>query len=625
VPIDFARVAGLYADPLTRQTDPMIRLFDRLARVLRELQRQIDAADRASRALPLVRFRDGALSVRVLPLPPGMPPLPGPPPTAMPGAERGCGAAFVAGIAWVGTAVQQELLIPGLVGAVLDLVTEIERRTDAVVRLESSMFSIAPGARHVLEIPALAALGAKVAADAGLLRPKPSAVADESGAATPVPPLLELADMIASMTTGVVLVLPVMTTVVAGRVKIISLAARLAVVDHLVEIEGSLLRIHSVVAETMLDVAGYAAVAERWLNPIELMVRIDLLSVVAWLDGITGYLIGGLNAFFAGINDAFGIWVVIAQVFIIIIESVTLIDLMAPVAPLVAALGGMPPSLTIGDIISEGGLQAATAVASTAGVTFRELGRASATMQLIDDARIWFGLAGMMDALAGHSVGMIGAPPVPAMAPVPDIVGKVLTPALETALADWGKAMVVDARNVVGSSLKRGIGLVGGTAAAVDAVVKDSRRGFAGFSVRDAAGRADQFVGSAMGDDIRKERAAAEMRAASKVADPLVEQFLTKGMKAAGDLVPQYVAAMHRFVKRRAGVRHPPTSPHVLARNGRLVRVRSDRVTIRARGRGVDAALAGEVAVAVREQVGVLYVDGRKRVAAAAASPPGGR
>jgi hypothetical protein len=56
----------------------------------------------------------------------------------------------------------------------------------------------------------------------------------------------------------------------------------------------------------------------------------------------------------------------------------------------------------------------------------------------------------------------------------------------------------------------------------------------------------------------------------------------------------------------------PPTSPHILARHGRLGGVRVPRLTVRANGRVADRQLAALVAVRVHDAVGEAYVGGRR-------------
>lgn len=61
----------------------------------------------------------------------------------------------------------------------------------------------------------------------------------------------------------------------------------------------------------------------------------------------------------------------------------------------------------------------------------------------------------------------------------------------------------------------------------------------------------------------------------------------------------------------------PPTSPHQLARRARLGTVEVPRLTIRARGRALDADLRTQVAERVRRAVAEIYQTGRAQVATA--------
>src|SRR5207245_1064354 len=86
------------------------------------------------------------------------------------------------------------------------------------------------------------------------------------------------------------------------------------------------------------------------------------------------------------------------------------------------------------------------------------------------------------------------------------------------------------------------------------------------------------------------------------------------GFRLVGKAIPAYVGEMRRFWERQRPPAERPTSPHILARHGRLGAVRVPRMTVRAPGRTPDAGLARDVAARFHDAVGNAYVDGRRQL-----------
>jgi len=84
------------------------------------------------------------------------------------------------------------------------------------------------------------------------------------------------------------------------------------------------------------------------------------------------------------------------------------------------------------------------------------------------------------------------------------------------------------------------------------------------------------------------------------------------GFALVGGVVPAYVAEMRRFWATKRPPVPPPTSPHILARHGRLGGVRVPRITVRASGCAADRQLAALVAARFHDAVGEAYVGGRR-------------
>lgn len=357
VPIDLAAVAARFAPSLTSQTERLPALFARLALVLARLRRQVDAAEVVTRAFPLVRMRDEALTVRVLP---AVAPGTNAPPALAADAARG-GRAFVAGIAWVGTAVRQELLIPGLGRVAAAAVEQVEASTAEVLALDPSVFD--PRRASASQLPAFGALGLRVAVDAGLVRRSPPAPRRPGATApgTDPPDLLEVPDLVAGITSAAVLALPAATVVLAGTVRTLSLSARVRVLDELTGVERTLLGVHTDVAEALLGAGGAAAVVEGWAPIIELLVLVDVHDLTAWLPLAAAHVIDAVNHVIAGVNGSVRSVVELVDTVLVIVQAITSIDVLAPLAPNFGALGVPAPSLTIGELIDAGSEAAARA------------------------------------------------------------------------------------------------------------------------------------------------------------------------------------------------------------------------------------------------------------------------
>ncbi|MGE3621650.1 MAG: hypothetical protein AB7L84_14425, partial [Acidimicrobiia bacterium] len=618
MPIDFAAVATLFSGQLAAQAAPMRRTFTDLARTLRALQRQIDQAERASRVLPLVNFRDGALAVRV-----ARATAPGAqaPPGVVDDAGRGA-TAFVQGIGWVATAVHQELLLPNLGAVAAEVAGRIETATDRVLALQPSLFDIGRRDHTMFELPALGALGLQVASEAGVLKPGSVSTAPPSPGgppatgtpgALPLPNLDEVADLLAGVTSALVLGLPAMTTFVAGRVTILSLAARIAVVDRLTEAEVALLGLRNRVSEAVMEAAGPAAIAERWFGHIDAVVRVDLVVITTWLPIAAGEYLQGVRVVVDSINDSTRTVVDVLDVVIGIIESITSINLLAPVNPVLATAGLPPVSLTIGDLIDAATTAIARQRALDAATALEALAVASWPFSQRDH-RIWHGLAQMFAILAAHDIHTISQAPIPAtITAFPDLVSRLFPPAFDAAVAGWARGTADGVRIAVAGAISETAGLAGSLDTAVRSVADEARRGLGGLEPATAMVAAARFADAALGDEERRQRREAAARAEGADADPFLHLFATAGFQVVGGLVPAYVDGLQRFLRRRA-LRPTPTSPHILARHGRLVGVRTARITLRAEGQATGAATATATATRLREAVGDLYLTGRRRL-----------
>ena len=105
MPIDFAAVAARFSEQLAEQTHPLPFLFDRLEDAVKKLVEQSEKAERATRAYPIFRYRDGALAVHVDPLGAELLPSASAPLGFVAGLQAG-GRRFLAELGWTRTAVR---------------------------------------------------------------------------------------------------------------------------------------------------------------------------------------------------------------------------------------------------------------------------------------------------------------------------------------------------------------------------------------------------------------------------------------------------------------------------------------------------------------------------------------
>lgn len=84
--------------------------------------------------------------------------------------------------------------------------------------------------------------------------------------------------------------------------------------------------------------------------------------------------------------------------------------------------------------------------------------------------------------------------------------------------------------------------------------------------------------------------------------------------------IPLYIGEMRRWWRERAMageesyVELTPTSPHILARRARLGRVRVPRLTLRAHNRPHDESLVRDLAQHFRDAIGQAYAEGRRQL-----------
>ena len=656
--IDFAAIAAAFQAEFANQTHGWPVLFDKLDKLVEKLDDQAGDAERATRAYPVLRYRDGAIGVR-LALGPG--PLLADPdrPARSLGAGLSAGAdQFVAGLGQAKDAVEAELALPRLIGVAAGMVAAVEASQRRFDRATPAMFG---DDRQFSDIFGLAALGWRslqgsenqdqlltAAAQAGgavgffrtLAQPAAGAGRPEAGsppaAADPLTTTIETLESTAVLTMGGILLLPVAGLTLDVLLTEGVLAVETAALNEFSRLEQVVYQFRTGVVDAWLAAFDVGTTLHLFVSAADFVIRINasLLSGMfpAWLDST----LDGVQMFGYGI----GLWGMWAEAVVTTFQTATddlmAVDLMPwivrnAISPWVADHVPMP-SLTLG------GLVALLTGDTLAGGLLRE--ELDDFFDQVDDA-LWLAdwvidvknLREKAAALA--SILHITLTPTPFRYPpdvlptgplagfpdvYQDLFGGTARADLMAAVQNTGSAL----QGGVHAWLTSGAGLATGLATAARSELDRQARFGAGLGL----GQRFEAEGALVHGLFGPLRADLSQRADTEPADPLAQAFdqavRSGGIAAAAAAVPAYVGELRRYWAVRSASQEYPTSAHLLARRGRLAAVRVPRLTMNAPGRTPGAPLAAETADAFRDAVRDAYRDGRDRMAVLAGGGPGG-
>ena len=643
MPIDFAAVADQFRGPLVEQTRGLTPVFERLAAAVKKLSGQADAAERATRAYPVLRYRDGALAVRVHPA--GEPLLQTQQPLGFSRGLQAGGREFLAGIGWTRTAVEQERALPRILGvgaSALELTIasidrfavprpemfdpRTKRLSDTIGLLVLAYNSLlGPAAREQL---LGVAGGAKRTLDVyeAYTRLSPA-----EAAAAAVPPVgaidatVALLDEQAVLFLDLVLILPVLGDVLATAVHDGSLEAKRLILVELGDVEAQVVALRAAAIDGLLAGADLGDVAARWLAAARIVVlsNVDVLTLVA--PSLLGSLLDGTRAFAEGLT-AWGKWVAtLLDTFTSINNTVMSFDLVGyalrSILPdwLVDRLPAIPV-ITIGDVIDF--------LMGIGGAWVKDkldtfFDRALRVLNAIDHLP-WVDIEDFywkVEAL-GQIFNIVLTfrpfryPPdvvPPVLGSFPDVFEALFGAGREAAFLTAIDGFGVEARTGIRGALGGASTLMGdlGTTFAREA----DRAAVLGSPARlrelavDAADMSERVFGPEA--DRAREQAAA--RRPDAVASAFEDAVTSGGFELVGAAIPAYVGEMRSFwAKQRAARVERPTSPHILARHGRLGGVRVPRMTVNAPRRRPDQELATLVADRFHTEVGAAYLSGRR-------------
>jgi hypothetical protein len=656
--IDFAAIAAAFQAGFANQTHGWPVLFDKLDKLVEKLDDKAGDAERATRAYPILRYRDGGIGVR---LALGPAPLLADPDTPARGLGAGLSAGvdqFVAGLGQAKDAVEAELALPRLFGDAAGMAATVEasqRRFDRAApamfgddRRFSDIFGLArlgwralQGSENQAQLRAAAAqAGGAVGFFRTLAGPVTGAsapgAASPSVVADPLTAMIGTLENTAVLAMDAILLLPVAGLALDVLLTEGVLAVETAALSEFSLLEQSVYQFRQVVVDAWLEAFDLGSTLHLFTAAADFVVEanIALLSGMfpAWLDST----LDGVQMFAYGIG-LWGMWAeAVGTTFQAATEDLMAVDLMPWIV-----------RNTIGDWVADhvpmpsvtlGGLVALLSGDTLAGDLLRE-----ELDDFFDDVDDVLGAADWVidvknlreKAAALASVLHFTLTPTPFRYP-PDVLPAGPLAGFPDVYQDFfggtARADLMAAVQNTGAALQDGVHAWLTSGAQLSTGLATAARGELDRQARSGAGlglgQRFETEGALVQSLFAPLRTDVSRRAENEPADPLAQAFdqavRTGGIAAAAAAVPAYVGQLRRYWAARSASRPYPTSAHLLARRGRLAAVRVPRLTMNAPGRAPGTPLAAEAADAFRDAVRDAYRDGRNRMAVLAGGEPGG-
>jgi hypothetical protein len=435
--------------------------------------------------------------------------------------------------------------------------------------------------------------------------------------------LVDTFEEIAEQLLAGVVLLPVLGETLAVFLHDGALAAKRLILTELTQLETEVRALRTAAIEGLIGGIGLGQVAADWLYAARLVVFTDLAILTVVLPSIVRSFLDGLRAFAEGVT-AWGTWLTdLAQKLKSIVDAIMGFDLVGFVLKRFLPdwiVDHLPtPKITIDDLVSYLIGQGAAWVKGALDRFF------DAALRLINVADHLPGVDlekfyWRVDALAKvfDIVLTPTPPPPPDVLPPPPLAG---FPDVFEAFFGGGRDLAFAASiDKFGSEARRGVRTALWGAASMlddlgDRFAAEADRAASMGSVarmRELAGDSASFSERVFGPEAERLRTDAESRRPDPLATAFEHAVASGGFALVGSAIPAYVGEMRRFWATRRPPAPRPTSPHILARHGRLGGVRVPRLTVRANGRVADRQLAALVAGRVHDAVGEAYVGGRR-------------
>jgi hypothetical protein len=648
--IDFAAIAAAFQAGFASQTHGWPVLFDKLDKLVEQLDDKAGDTERATRAYPVLRYRDGALSVR-LALGPA-PLLVDPDRQALSlGAGISAGVdRFAAGLGQVRDAVDAELALPRLVGDLAGMVAAVEasqlrfdQATPAMFgddRRFSDVFGLATLTLRALQgrknQDQLRAAASQAGGAVGFLRSlagpaagagAPAPAASPAAAAGPLTQMIITLESASVLAMDAIFLLPVAGLALDVLLTEGVLAVETAALSEFSQLEQSIYQFRQAVVDAWLEAFDLGSALHLFTAAADFVVRAntELLSGMfpAWLDST----LDGVQMFGYGIG-LWGMWAeAVATTFEAASDDLMAVDLMPWIVR--NTLSGwvadhVPmPALTLGALVAllTGDTLVGRPLRDELDDFFDNVDDVLRAADLVIDVKDM-----REKAAALASILHITLTPTPFRYP-PDVLPSGPLAGFPGAYQDFlggtARADLMAAVQSTGTALQGGVhaSLTSGAelSAGLAAAARDELDRQARFGAGLGLGQRSEAEGALVHGLFAPLRADVSRRAETEPADPFAQAFdqavRTGGIAAAAAAIPAYVGELRRFWAARTVSRKYPTSAHLLARRGRLAAVRVPRLTMNAPGRAPGTPLAAETADAFRGAVRDAYWDGRDRMA----------
>lgn len=651
MPIDLLPITSTWLTAFEVHRRRIIGLAGLLERWLAERHERMAELERRTRAFPIFAFEGRALSAAIDPQQHGAL-------RAYANAGSAWAAPFVAfgrGFTRIPQAVEDELILPNLLGAIEGVFDLIRGSIDRLIDPRASTFN--PDTARFSDVFGLLAMAWRglttstgqlrlLVRDLGLARdqfaapggaaavvPVPTAPGDDAAGSSGDGDML---GDIGRYLTAAIALLPALPDWISTLLSAAWLRARDWLLDTFQGFERRVFELRRQVLEFMLQTlpgllrevpALVAAVATMLQWSIQYFALVARIYFEVAVDALTRFVRGiytYVNDFIATINRVFAM-----------IDRILNFDILDLIKPFLGVTGVIIDMIgirfTVNDLIDVGtGTVNFVLYASlkTAIFAARNALRAAGPSRYIpfvgsdiNSARrkaLWaLGLVEqIVDALFRDTGGMMTETAGPTLTSMPNLYDQLFgaPPAdLGNQVREFGRALGTSVRGLFErvSGTLRNLGEVFSRTAADLARTGPAQR-MERFG-RDAAGLANQLYD----DQIRTlgERIQAQPIGA-------FERWLAgDGFRIIQAAIPLYIAEMRAWWREqaRAGeesmVEITPTSPHILARRVRLGRVRVPRLTLRANGRAHDEALVRELAQRFHDAVRTAYSDGQRELA----------
>lgn len=651
MPIDFARIAALFSARQKFLLKFVNQSFERLGKWLGKRLKTITEIERASRRFPVVVFRSGALAVFLDSSQRGALLLEEPP-TFLESLSAG-GRAFVGGLGRVVQAVQEERILPNFMEMIERIFAGILASIERFQQPGPYIFD--PRQRRASDLIGLAALTyrafitsttelQRLAGDIGTAislfssgagGSREPAAGASSGSLGGFGSLPELLDRGARYILGAILTLPSLPSFLALLIRAGWIRGRVIVINFLQGIERKVFELRRTVVDIFfVDLHGFLAVGFRLLLAAEFVVMTNLRYFVRFGILYAQELLRNIVRFATELTHYMQFWTNLVERVRRFLEALMDFNLMPYIVPalglppVVLRPAGLPPRLTLGDLLDRTGtvvMERIRASLTNFINTLRWLVRKLPGGVII--YHIW---AKRKLDLAQEVINQLFQRPAPYPAETarftlpgsfPNIFDAFFGPGAPDfagALATMARGMVREVREILDAGTDF---LYGISAHFQEAARRFSHLGSPAM-YRGIASRAESVADLVFGGQIREFR-----RSLAERRDPFEEAFISwiagGGVHIIGQAIPMYVGEMLRYWQTQVEegteltVTITPTSPHIIARRVRLGRVRMQDLVIRAQERDLDDDLVAMVAGRFKTAVENAYVSGHGIIAEA--------